>query len=104
MMVSIVAVGSGEVKPFLEDGLAAGEKAFESNCAMCVVGQVIVMLSGNFESSITKTSEEERRPRRRAEAASSVLRVEPRPSAFPVSQLGQLDILRDVNTASTYRC
>lgn len=84
MRTSIVAVGSLEVEDFLEDELVDGEKAFESNCAMCAAGQTVDMLSGNLESSITSTSAEERRPSVRAEAASSLLRVSPRPSAFPL--------------------
>ncbi len=82
MRVSIVAVGSSDLDDVLDE-LAAGEKAFARSCAMCAAGQTVVMLSGNCGSSITRTSEEERRPSIRAEAASSDLRVSPSPSAFP---------------------
>ena len=81
--VSMVEVGSSrEVILFVE--LAAGLKAEDKMWAILSAGQVVVMLSGNFGSSITRTSEAERRPSIVADAASSCLRISPRPSAFPV--------------------
>lgn len=81
--VSIVAVGSSDDEPFFEE-LEAGLKAEDNIWAIWSAGQVVVMLSGNFGSSITRTSEAERRPSTVPEAASSCLRISPRPSAFPV--------------------
>ncbi len=81
--VSIVEVGSCDDELFVEV-LEAGLKAEDSNWATWSAGQVVVMLSGNFGSSITRTSEAERRPSIVPEAASSRLRVSPRPSAFPI--------------------
>lgn len=81
--VSMVEVGSSDDELFFEE-LEAGLKAEESIWAILSAGQVVVMLSGNFGSSITRTSEAERRPSIVPEAASSCLRISPRPSAFPV--------------------
>ena len=79
-----MAVGSLELADIL---LAVGENADERSCAMLAVDQVAVMLSWNLGSSITRTSEAERRPRSKADAASSSLRVSPKPLAFPKMQL-----------------
>lgn len=87
MRVSIVAVGSLEVS--LEGVFVVGEKAEERSCAILAADQVAFMPSWNLESSITRTSDAERRPSIDAEAASSFLRVSPRPSAFPALQLSQ---------------
>ena len=64
------------------------EKADESTVLIFVASQVFAMASGKASSSITKTSSAERRPRRDAEAAISFFRVAPRPSAFPVFEVG----------------
>ena len=81
--VSIVEVGSSS-EEFLFIELAAGLKAEDKMWAILSAGHVVVMLSGNFGSSITRTSEAERRPSIVPDAASSCLRVSPMPSAFPV--------------------
>ena len=81
--VSIVEMGSSDNELFFEE-LEAGLKAEDNNWAILSAGQVVVMLSGNFGSSITRTSEAERRPSIVPEAASSCLRISPRPSAFPM--------------------
>lgn len=81
--VSIVEVGASDDELFF-DVLEAGLKAADNKCAILSAGHVVVMLSGNFGSSITRTSDAERRPSIVPEAASSCLRISPRPSAFPV--------------------
>lgn len=84
--VSIVAVGSSEaLVDFLEDEFE-GENADERIRETSAAAQVFVILSGNFESSMTRTSEADRRPRIVAEAASSSLRISPRPSASPIKR------------------
>ena len=79
---SIVEVGSTDAELFFEV-LEAGLKAEDNIWATWSDGQVVVMLSGNFGSSMTRTSDAERRPSIVPEAASSCLRISPRPSAFP---------------------
>ena len=79
----MVDVGSSS-EEFLFVELAAGLKAEDNMWAILSAGQVVVMLSGNFGSSITRTSEAERRPSIVPDAASSCLRISPIPSAFPV--------------------
>lgn len=81
--VSMVEVGSSDDELFFEE-LEAGLKAEDKIWAILSAGQVVVMLSGSFGSSMTRTSEAERRPSIIPEAASSCLRISPRPSAFPV--------------------
>lgn len=83
IIVSIVEVGASDDELFF-DVLEAGLKAEDNKCAILSAGHVVVMLSGNFGSSITRTSDAERRPSIVPEAASSCLRISPRPSAFPV--------------------
>lgn len=89
--VSMVAVGSSDDGLFFEE-LEIGLNAEDSNWAILSAGQVVVMLSGNFGSSITRTSDAERRPRTAPEAASSCFRMSPRPSALPCGVLGQLTV------------
>ena len=79
-----MAVGSLDLA---EVFLAVGENADERSCAMLFMDQVVVMLSWNLGSSITRTSEAERRPKSKADALSSSLRVSPKPLAFPNTQL-----------------
>lgn len=85
--VSIVADGSEVV--LLGEAFVVGEKAEERSCDMLAADQVAFIPSWNFESSITRISEAERRPSRAPEAASSFLRVSPSPSAFPAWPLSQ---------------
>ena len=80
--VSIVEVGSTDEELFF-DVLEAGLKAEVKIWATWSGGQVVVMLSGNFGSSMTRTSDAERRPSIVPDIASSCLRSSPRPSAFP---------------------
>lgn len=84
-----MAVGSLELVDIL---LAVGENADERSCAMLVMDQVVVMLSWNLGSSITRTSEAERRPRSKADAASSSFRVSPKPLALPKDAIALLHI------------
>ena len=98
--VSIVAVGSVELVDVL---LAVGENADERSCAMLVADQVVVMLSWNLGSSITRTSEAERRPRSKADAASSSLRVSPKPLAFPKMQMSYYIYASSGRTVETER-
>ena len=71
-------------KSGLVASMSSGAKAEANRCEMRSGSQVVVMLSGKKGESITKTSEEERRPRSTPDLASSRLRVGPRPSASPV--------------------
>lgn len=82
-----MALGLSEVlSPCFEDELGMGENAEDKSCAMSMADQVVDMLSSNLGSSMTRTSAADRSPRIVAEAASSSLRVSPRPSAFPDMQ------------------
>lgn len=92
--MSIVAPGAWALAagPFLWDvgGLREDDegtevpKAEDKTLDKAEADQVVVMLSGNWVGeSMTKTSEDERRPRVWAEERSSFLRVGPRLSAFP---------------------
>ena len=82
-----MAVGS--LEGFTEDVFAVDEKAEERSCAILSIDHVAFMPSWKLESSITRTSEAERRPRSEADAASSFLRISPSPSAFPTCQFNQ---------------
>ena len=96
--VSIVEVGSSDDELFFEEEFEPGLKAEDRIWATWSAGQAVVMLSGNFGSSITRTSAAERRPSIVAEAASSCLRISPRPSAFPAygsDQHGKSALERD---------
>lgn len=87
--MSMVAVGGLFVG--LEEPLAvaegrSGAKAEARRAEMSEADQVAVMLSGKRDgSSTTKTSASLRRPRRRALAFNSFLRMWPRPAASPIS-------------------
>ena len=88
--VSIVEVGSTDAELFF--GISeVGLKAEVNIWATWSDGQVVVMLSGNFGSSMTRTSDGERRPSIVPEAASSCLRISPRPSAFPAQRSVSLE-------------
>lgn len=84
----MVEVGSSDGEFFFEE-LETGLKAEDNIWAILSAGHVVVMLSGNFRSSITRTSEAERRPSIAPETASSCLRISPRPSAFPAYEANQ---------------
>ena len=76
-----------DVLPDLLEVLFGGLKAEERILAMASVGQSVVMLSGNRESSRTRTSDSERRPRMEAEAWSSFFLISPSPSASPGEEM-----------------
>ena len=79
----MVAVGSSDDEPFFEK-TEAGLKADDNICATLSAGQVAVMLSGNFLSTLTRTADEELRPIIVPEIESAFLRISPIPSASPV--------------------
>ena len=89
MSTSIVAVGASfwpllSLTCFLVVAFRALlEKAEDNTSMIFAASHFMVMLSGKAASSITKTSEEDRRPSTVADSMSSRLRVSPRPSALP---------------------